>query len=143
MVIETSEEANSIVFHEKDGESVLIIFDDADKQSAAVDQIEHFLNIEDIQSPLNCAEEIQGLLDTYAESHPGSVLRLGPGLFLTGSLMIPSNITLHLDEGCILQATGDFDDYYVEPEELYMKVGEEMPLGWSEMRGVHLFDEGL
>ena len=42
LVIEISDEPNSIVFHEEDGESVLIIFDDADKQSAAVDQIEHF-----------------------------------------------------------------------------------------------------
>jgi len=55
-------------------------------------------------------EAIQRAINECAARH-GGVVRIPPGVYLTRSLFLSNNITLQLDEGAILQATTDPDDW--------------------------------
>ena len=53
---------------------------------------------------------IQGAIDACHEAGGGRVV-CGPGRFLTGSLVLKSNVELHLRAGCQLIGSPNLDDY--------------------------------
>ena len=61
------------------------------------------------RSELNTAA-IQAALDACHAAGGGTV-RVPPGRFRTGALLLKSNVHLHLEEGAILQGSGDWQDY--------------------------------
>jgi hypothetical protein len=57
-----------------------------------------------------CTNIINNLIDSLADSG-GGTLFFPPGTFLTGPIVLKSNITLYLDAGSIIKFSDDFDDY--------------------------------
>ncbi len=57
-----------------------------------------------------CTEPIQNAINACAESGGGRVT-CGPGRFLTGSLILQSNVELHLSAGCQLIGSTSIDHY--------------------------------
>jgi len=55
-------------------------------------------------------QPIQMAIDQLAGSG-GGVVFIGPGQWLTGPLVLKSNINLHIAAGALLQFSGDFDQY--------------------------------
>lgn len=53
---------------------------------------------------------IQAALDA-CHAAGGGMVRVPPGRFRTGALLLKSNVHLHLEEGAILQGSGDWRDY--------------------------------
>ena len=58
------------------------------------------------------------------EHEGGGVLVFGPGLYLTGTVVLRSNVTLYLHAGAVLQATDDPAAFPVEPEDA---INRELP----------------
>jgi polygalacturonase len=57
-----------------------------------------------------CTEIINNLIDSLANSG-GGTLFFPAGTFLTGPIVMKSNITLYLNAGSIIRFSDDFDDY--------------------------------
>jgi polygalacturonase len=57
-----------------------------------------------------CTDIINSLIDSLAASG-GGTLYFPAGTFLTGPIIMKSNITLYTDAGCTIKFTDDFDDY--------------------------------
>jgi len=57
-----------------------------------------------------CTAIINHLIDSLAAGD-GGTLFFPAGTFLTGPIILKSNITLYLDAGCVIKFTDDFDDY--------------------------------
>ena len=57
-----------------------------------------------------CTQVINGLIDKLASSGGGTVY-FPAGTYLTGPIMMKSNITLNLDPGAVVKFSDDFDDY--------------------------------
>jgi len=57
-----------------------------------------------------CTNIINNLIDSLANSG-GGTLFFPAGTFLTGPIVMKSNITLYLDAGSIIKFSDDFDDY--------------------------------
>jgi len=53
---------------------------------------------------------IQHAIDSFA-SEGGGVVRFTEGRYLTGSLQLKSNVTLHFDKGALLQGSDNYFDY--------------------------------
>jgi len=53
---------------------------------------------------------IQKTIDKQHANGGGTVI-IPPGIFLTGTLVLKSNITLHLENGAILRGSSNLDDY--------------------------------
>ncbi|WP_371972903.1 glycoside hydrolase family 28 protein [Lelliottia nimipressuralis] len=53
---------------------------------------------------------LQELIDTLAVNGGGTLV-VTPGIYLTGTLVLPSNFTLHLEAGARLLASQNVDDY--------------------------------
>lgn len=58
----------------------------------------------------NNAAAIQSAIDSVEKNGGGQVI-VPPGLFMSGSLQLKSNVNLHLSTGAILRASSDYDDY--------------------------------
>lgn len=54
----------------------------------------------------------------------GGVLVLGPGHYRTGTVILRSRVTLYLQEGAVLQAADDLDQFPLEPEE---RINRDLP----------------
>jgi polygalacturonase len=59
---------------------------------------------------VKCTEIINKLIDKLA-SEGGGTLFFPGGTFLTGPIIMKSNITLYIDAGCTIKFSDDFDDY--------------------------------
>jgi hypothetical protein len=59
---------------------------------------------------VKCTNIINSLIDSIAASG-GGTLFFPAGTFLTGPIIMKSNITLYADAGCIVRFSDDFDDY--------------------------------
>ena len=57
-----------------------------------------------------CTEVINSLIDSLAGTG-GGTLFFPSGTFLTGPIILKSNITLYLDAGSVIKFTDDFEDY--------------------------------
>jgi hypothetical protein len=57
-----------------------------------------------------CTRAIQQALDKCAAADGGTVY-LPPGVFLSGTLLLKSGVTLHLDTGCTLRGSVNLRDY--------------------------------
>ena len=57
-----------------------------------------------------CTEVINNLIDSLAGTG-GGTLFFPAGTFLTGPIIMKSNITLYIDAGSIIKFSDDFDDY--------------------------------
>lgn len=57
-----------------------------------------------------CTQVINGLIDKLATAGGGTVY-FPAGTYLTGPIMLRSNITLNLDAGAVVKFSDDFDDY--------------------------------
>ena len=55
-------------------------------------------------------QEIQAAIDAAAAAG-GGIVRFSSGTFLSGGLQLRSKVTLQLDEGAVLQGSGDHRDY--------------------------------
>ncbi len=55
-------------------------------------------------------EAIQNAIDSQAEKGGGTVI-IPTGLFISGTIYLRSNITLHLDNGATLKGSANLDDY--------------------------------
>ena len=54
---------------------------------------------------------IQKAMDICAERSGGGTVSLGPGVYLSGPLVLKSNVTLELNKGATLLGSPDFKDY--------------------------------
>ena len=59
---------------------------------------------------IKCTKVINDLIDTMAVKG-GGTLFFPAGTFLTGPIILKSNITLYLDAGAVIRFSDDFDDY--------------------------------
>ena len=59
---------------------------------------------------VKCTDVINNLIDSLSASG-GDTLFFPAGTFLTGSIIMKSNITLYLDAGSVVRFSDDFDDY--------------------------------
>jgi len=59
---------------------------------------------------IKCTEIINNLIETMA-GKGGGTLFFSAGTFLTGPVILKSNITLYLDAGSVIKFSDDFDDY--------------------------------
>jgi polygalacturonase len=59
---------------------------------------------------IKCTGVINHLIDSLA-GKGGGTLFFPSGTFLTGPIMLKSNITLYIDAGCTIKFSDDFDDY--------------------------------
>ncbi len=57
-----------------------------------------------------CTKALQKAIDKCAEDGGGTVY-LSPGIFLSGTIYMKSNVTLKLDAGCTLLGSADLKDY--------------------------------
>jgi polygalacturonase len=57
-----------------------------------------------------CTQVINGLIEKLASAGGGTVY-FPAGTYLTGPIMLKSNITLNLDAGAVVKFSDDFDDY--------------------------------
>jgi polygalacturonase len=53
---------------------------------------------------------LQATIDRIADSG-GGTLTVTPGIYLTGTLVLPSNFCLRLETGAVLKASADEEDY--------------------------------
>jgi polygalacturonase len=56
-----------------------------------------------------CTQVINGLIDKLSAAGGGTVY-FPAGTYLTGPIMMKSNITLNLDAGAVVKFSDDFDD---------------------------------
>ncbi|NQU52212.1 MAG: right-handed parallel beta-helix repeat-containing protein [Bacteroidetes bacterium] len=62
---------------------------------------------------------IQEAIDRcYADS--GGVVFFPPGVYVSGSLYLKSNVTLNIGEGAVLQGSSNLNDYQLEPDTSYV-----------------------
>jgi len=64
----------------------------------------------DPSGKIRCTEIINNLIDSLADSG-GGTLFFPAGTFLTGPIVLRSNITLYINAGSIVKFSDDFDDY--------------------------------
>ncbi len=64
----------------------------------------------DPSGKIKCTGIINNLIDSLA-GKGGGTLFFPAGTYLTGPLIMKSNITLYLDAGSVIKFTDDFDDY--------------------------------
>ena len=64
----------------------------------------------DLKGIKKCTDIINGLINRLSERGGGTVY-FPAGVYLTGPVMMKSNITLHLDAGAVIKFSDDFDDY--------------------------------
>lgn len=64
----------------------------------------------DRSGKIKCTNVINNLIDSLSASG-GGTLFFPAGTFLTGPIVMKSNITLYLDAGSIVRFSDDFDDY--------------------------------
>lgn len=64
----------------------------------------------DSKGKQKCTLIINQLIDSLSATGGGTIY-FPAGVFLTGPVMMKSNITLYLDAGCIVKFSDDFDDY--------------------------------
>ena len=64
----------------------------------------------DPSGKIKCTDIINDLIDSLYISG-GGTLFFPPGTFLTGPIVMKSNITLYLDAGSVVKFSDDFDDY--------------------------------
>ncbi len=64
----------------------------------------------DPSGKIKCTLIINNLIDSLSVNG-GGTLFFPPGTFLTGPVIMKSNITLYLDAGSVIKFTDDFDDY--------------------------------
>ena len=64
----------------------------------------------DRSGKIKCTDIINDLIDSLSASG-GGTLFIPAGTFLTGPIVMKSNITLYLDAGSIVKFSDDFDDY--------------------------------
>jgi len=64
----------------------------------------------DRRGVVKCTEIINGLINKLSEKGGGTVY-FPAGIYLTGPVILKSNITLHLDAGALVKFSDDFDDY--------------------------------
>lgn len=76
----------------------------------------------DDSGQVKCTDMIRHLIDSLAEKG-GGTLYFPSGTFLTGPIIMRTNITLYLDAGAVIRFSDDFDDY------LPM-----VPTRWEEVR---------
>lgn len=87
-----------------------------------------------------CTAWLQAHLDAFARAFPGGRLRLGPGLYRSGSLRLPSRLTLELAAGARLVASDDPADFFFEDRALYREPPVDLPPGlWRNARGAFLW----
>jgi polygalacturonase len=55
-------------------------------------------------------KELQKAIDATAAAGGGTV-RIPSGIYLIGTIMLRSNVTLHLDNGCVLKGSPHIEDY--------------------------------
>jgi hypothetical protein len=58
---------------------------------------------------------IQAALDAAASRPSGGIVLIPPGTFRSGTLILRSNVTLHLAPGALLQGSDDPADYPIDP----------------------------
>ena len=63
---------------------------------------------------------IQQAIDT-CHKDGGGVVYFPPGIYITGTLFLKSNVTLHLETGSILRGSIKKKDYYANPVSNYRK----------------------
>jgi polygalacturonase len=64
----------------------------------------------DPSGKIKCTDVINNLIDSLA-GNGGGTLFFPAGIFLTGPVIMKSNITLYLDAGAVVKFSDDFDDY--------------------------------
>ena len=64
-----------------------------------------------------CTQAIQKALDE-SSANGGGIVIIPKGIFLTGTLIMRSNIELHLETGAILQGSGNIEDFPVYKTEI-------------------------
>ena len=64
----------------------------------------------DPSGKIKCTDIINNLIDSLA-GNGGGTLFIPAGTFLTGPVIMKSNITLYLDAGAVVKFSDDFDDY--------------------------------
>ncbi len=64
----------------------------------------------DRSGKIKCTNIINNLIDSLSDSG-GGTLFFPAGTFLTGPIVMKSNITLYLDAGSVVRFSDDFDDY--------------------------------
>jgi polygalacturonase len=64
----------------------------------------------DPSGKIKCTDIIYNLIDSLARGG-GGTLFFPAGTFLTGPIVLKSNITLYLDAGSVIKFSDDFDDY--------------------------------
>lgn len=60
----------------------------------------------------NDAKAIQAAIDDCASQGGGRVVLSGGKVYLSGSVLLKSNVELHLESGCVLKASSDLKDYH-------------------------------
>lgn len=60
----------------------------------------------------NDTKAIQAAIDECASNGGGRVVLSGGKVYLSGSILLKSNVELHLESGCVLKASSDLKDYY-------------------------------
>ncbi|WP_049775612.1 glycosyl hydrolase family 28-related protein [Caldicellulosiruptor kronotskyensis] len=58
-----------------------------------------------------CTEAIQKAIDTCFENG-GGVVVIPAGIYLSRPIRLKSNVTLYLEEGAVIKATNNIEDYY-------------------------------
>ena len=79
----------------------------AESQNAWTNIMDHGA---DPTGKIKCTKVINDLIDTMA-GKGGGTLFFPAGTFLTGPIIMKSNITLYLDAGSVINFSDDFDDY--------------------------------
>lgn len=60
-----------------------------------------------------CTQNIQNAIDECADAGGGTVL-VPAGTYLTGPLMLKTNVALHIDSGAVLLASSDMNDFVTD-----------------------------
>ena len=55
---------------------------------------------------------IQAAIDACAEQGGGTVVLSGGKTYISGYLLLKSNVEFHLENGAVLKGTADLSDYY-------------------------------
>lgn len=76
----------------------------------------------------------------YCHRHGGGVVNVPPGTYLTGTIVLKSNVTLHVEKGAEIRGSPDIHDYFkVDP----FIDGDGQPFGYCLVGADHATDIGI
>jgi polygalacturonase len=84
---------------------------------------------------------LQGLIDTLARAGGGTLV-VTPGIYLTGTLVLPSHFTLHLEAGARLLASQHEADYQTAETQSMAELSRMALLYARDAHGVTLSGAG-